>query len=67
MLDIAEATAYASLWRKESRGAHFRTDYPSRNDDDYLVHTIIYRDRDGLEIKTKPVKLGIFEVKERKY
>ncbi|MFX1490064.1 MAG: FAD-binding protein [Promethearchaeota archaeon] len=67
MLDIAEATAYASLWRKESRGAHFRTDYPSRNDKDYLVHTMIYRSKDGLEIKTKPVKLGIFEVKERKY
>ncbi|MFX1524476.1 MAG: FAD-binding protein, partial [Promethearchaeota archaeon] len=67
MLDIAEATAYASLWRKESRGAHFRIDYPSRNDDDYLVHTMIYRGKDGLEIKTKPVKLGLFEVKERKY
>ncbi|MBA7708839.1 Succinate dehydrogenase flavoprotein subunit [subsurface metagenome] len=67
MLDIAEATAYASLWRKESRGAHFRIDYPTRNDDKYLVHTMIYRVKDGLEIKTKPVKLGIFEVKERKY
>ncbi|MHA2398625.1 MAG: FAD-dependent oxidoreductase [Promethearchaeota archaeon] len=67
MLDIAEATAFASLWRKESRGAHFRTDYPSRNDNDYLVHSMIYRGRDGLEMKTKPVKLGIFEVKERKY
>jgi len=67
MLDIAEATSYASLWRKESRGGHFRTDYPSRNDDDYLVHTMIYRGNSGLEIKTKPVKLGIFEVKERKY
>ena len=67
MLDIAEATALASLWRKESRGAHFRTDFPSRNDKDYLVHSMIYRGRSGLEIKTKPVKLGIFEVKERKY
>jgi succinate dehydrogenase / fumarate reductase flavoprotein subunit len=67
MIDIAEVTALASLWRKESRGAHFRTDYPKRNDNDYLVHTMIYRGKDGLEIKTKPVKLGIFEVKERKY
>ena len=67
MLDIAESTAYASLWRKESRGAHFRIDYPTRNDDKYLVHTMIYRVKDGLEIKTKPVKLGIFEIKERKY
>lgn len=67
MLDIAEATALASLWRKESRGAHFRTDYPTRNDEEYLVHTMIYQGKFGLEIKTKPVKLGIFEVKERKY
>ncbi|MFX0006402.1 MAG: FAD-dependent oxidoreductase [Promethearchaeota archaeon] len=67
MIDIAEATAMASAWRKESRGAHYRTDYPSRNDNEYLVHTMIYRAEDKLEIRTKPVKLGIFEVKERKY
>ncbi|MHA2007230.1 MAG: FAD-binding protein [Promethearchaeota archaeon] len=67
MLDIAEATAYTSMWRKESRGAHYRTDYPSRNDNDYLVHTMVYRRNSGLEIRAKPVKLGIFEVKERKY
>jgi succinate dehydrogenase / fumarate reductase flavoprotein subunit len=67
MIDIAEATAYTSLWRKESRGAHFRTDYPSRNDNNYLVHSMVYRGVDKLEIKTKPVKLGVFEVKERKY
>jgi len=67
MLDIAEATAFASLWRKESRGAHFRTDFPSRNDNSYLVHSMVFRGREGLEMKTKPVKLGLFEVKERKY
>jgi succinate dehydrogenase / fumarate reductase flavoprotein subunit len=67
MIDIAEATAIASAWRKESRGAHYRIDYPNRNDEDYLVHTMIYRVKDQLEIKTKPVKLGIFKVKERKY
>jgi succinate dehydrogenase / fumarate reductase flavoprotein subunit len=67
MIDIAEATAYAALWRKESRGAHFRRDYPKRNDNDYLIHTMIYRENGSLIIKTKPVKLGIFEVKERKY
>ena len=67
MLDIAEATAITSLWRKESRGAHFRIDYPARNDEEFLVHSMVYRGDKGLEIKTKPVKLGIFEVKERKY
>jgi succinate dehydrogenase / fumarate reductase, flavoprotein subunit len=67
MIDIAEATVRGAIWRKESRGAHWRTDYPTRNDDDYLVHTMIYPSKNGMEIKTKPVKLGIFEIKERKY
>lgn len=68
MLDIAEVTAYAALWRKESRGAHYRRDYEDRDDDNYLVHSIVLRDKDGnLKLKTKPVIMGIFEVKEREY
>ncbi len=67
MLDIAEVTAYASLWREESRGAHYRTDYPNRDDRKYLVHSLVYRIEDGLRLTTKPVKLGHFEVKEREY
>jgi succinate dehydrogenase / fumarate reductase flavoprotein subunit len=67
MLDLAESTAFASLWRKESRGAHYRIDFPNRNDKEYLCHSLVFRGKDGLEINTKPVKLGLFEVKERKY
>jgi succinate dehydrogenase / fumarate reductase flavoprotein subunit len=68
MLDIAEVTAFAALWRKESRGAHYRLDYTERNDEDYLVHSLVSRGKDGkLIMKTKPVKLGIFPVKERAY
>ena len=67
MLDIAEVTAYAALWRKESRGAHYRLDYTTRDDENYLVHSLVYRTKDGLELKTKPVILGIFEVKKREY
>jgi len=67
LLDIAEATAYAALWRKESRGGHYRWDYDSRDDDNFLSHSMIYRVKDGLELKTKPVILGIFKVKERTY
>ncbi|MFX0151456.1 MAG: FAD-dependent oxidoreductase [Candidatus Hodarchaeota archaeon] len=68
MLDIAEVTAFAANWRKESRGAHYRTDYPKRNDEEYLVHSMVIRSEEGnLEMRTKPVKLGIFEVKERAY
>jgi len=67
MVDIAEVTAYAALWRKESRGAHFRTDHPKRNDKDFLVHSLVSRKNGELIIETKPVTLGIFEVKERAY
>ncbi len=67
MLDIAEVTAYAALWRKESRGAHYSLDYPSRNDKDFLVHSLVYRTEEGLELMTKPVKTGMFEIKERVY
>jgi succinate dehydrogenase / fumarate reductase flavoprotein subunit len=67
MLDIAEATASAALWRRESRGAHYRVDFNERDDQNFLVHSLVYKVKDKLEIRTKPVRLGIFEVKERKY
>ncbi|MFW9783123.1 MAG: FAD-binding protein [Candidatus Heimdallarchaeota archaeon] len=67
MLDIAEATASVALWRKESRGAHYRIDFKKRDDQNFLVHSLVYRVKNKLEIRTKPVRLGIFEVKERKY
>ncbi|MFX1412030.1 MAG: FAD-dependent oxidoreductase [Promethearchaeota archaeon] len=67
MLDIAEVTAFAALWRKESRGAHYRLDYNKRNDEDYLCHSLVNRTIDGLELKTKPVILGTFELREREY
>ncbi|MHA1213196.1 MAG: FAD-binding protein, partial [Candidatus Heimdallarchaeota archaeon] len=67
MIDIAEVTAFGALWRKESRGAHFRTDYPTRNDEDFMVHSLVMRTKDGLVMETKPVTLGLFEVKERAY
>ena len=67
MIDIAEVTAFGALWRQESRGAHYRLDFPKRNDEKYLLHSLVSRENGELVMKTKPVTLGLFEVKERAY
>jgi fumarate reductase flavoprotein subunit len=43
MLDAAEAVAFSALARKESRGSHQRTDFPARDDQHYLKHSLAYR------------------------
>ncbi len=68
LLDIAEVTAVSALNRKESRGAHSREDYPKRNDEEWLKHTLAYRTEDGgVELRYKPVVITKFEPKERVY
>ncbi len=68
LLDIAEATARSAVNRTESRGAHARGDYETRNDVEWLKHTMIRRDANGkYEIFYKPVVITQFEPKERKY
>ena len=54
MIDCAEATVVAAIERKESRGAQFRTDYPERNDDEWLKHIDITLDGDGPEVSYSP-------------
>ena len=68
LLDIAEATARSALNRTESRGAHARGDYETRNDKEWLKHTMIRRNENGkYEIFYKPVVITQFQPKERKY
>ena len=43
MLDVAEAISHSALNRKESRGSHQRTDFPERDDDQYLAHSMAFR------------------------
>jgi succinate dehydrogenase / fumarate reductase flavoprotein subunit len=67
LLDIAQAIATSALAREESRGAHVRDDFPDRDDVNWLKHTLVYRTSGGLQLRYKPVVLGRFEPKERKY
>jgi succinate dehydrogenase / fumarate reductase flavoprotein subunit len=67
MLDVALATAAGALRRTESRGSHARTDYGTRDDGDWLKHTLAYYQPDGPRLDDKPVALGMFEPKERTY
>jgi fumarate reductase flavoprotein subunit len=47
MLDVAESMTHSALQRTESRGAHQRTDFPARNDQRFLAHSLAYRQADG--------------------
>jgi succinate dehydrogenase / fumarate reductase, flavoprotein subunit len=67
LLDCSEATIEGALARKESRGGHYRDDYPKRDDANFLKHTLAYREMNEVELRYKSVTLGTFEPQERKY
>jgi succinate dehydrogenase / fumarate reductase flavoprotein subunit len=67
MLDLAEVIVMGALHREESRGAHSREDFPARNDQKFLVHTLVRRTDELPQIFEKPVTITRFQPKERKY
>ena len=67
MLEMAEIISTAALARKESRGGHYRTDFPKRDDQDFLKHTLVYPREGALELKYKPVVITRYQPKERTY
>ena len=68
MLDYAAFIVEGALAREESRGAHFRNDFPKRNDEKFLKHTYAYMDENGdISIDYGDVVLGKFEPQERTY
>ena len=67
MLKTAEVIVFSALKRKESRGAHFRSDYPERNDEEWLRHTLVYVTPEGLKTVYKPIFISRFTPEKRRY
>lgn len=67
LLDLSLVTAASAAHRTESRGAHSRKDFPERDDDNWLKHTMTSLDGDEILIGYKPVDVSIWEPKPRTY
>jgi fumarate reductase flavoprotein subunit len=68
MLDIAQTIIESALQRTESRGAHQRTDFPGRNDEEFLAHSLIHRKPDGsTRVDLLPVTITRWPPGERVY
>ncbi|MFG6446532.1 succinate dehydrogenase flavoprotein subunit [Microbacterium sp. P07] len=75
LLDLAEVVVYSALNRKESRGGHMRDDFPTRDDENYMQHTMAYLTgdphssfaSDHIDLDWKPVVITRYQPMERKY
>ncbi len=68
MLDVAESIVACALRREESRGAHQRTDFPARDDERFLAHSVVHRDADGTcRVEYLPVTITRWPPGERVY
>ncbi|MFY9488677.1 MAG: FAD-binding protein [Solirubrobacterales bacterium] len=67
MVDIAETIVLGAIERKESRGAQFRTDYPARNDEEWIKHINIKLKDEKPSIDYSPVTMTQWEPQERTY
>ncbi len=67
MLDVAEVIATCALNRKESRGGHSREDFPERDDQNWLKHTLVSKKDGKININYKPVVITKHQPKKRVY
>jgi succinate dehydrogenase / fumarate reductase flavoprotein subunit len=70
LIEVARSTLVSAEARKESRGAHDRSDFPARDDQNWMRHTLWYKDGDRLEyrpVKLQPLTVAPFEPKARVY
>jgi succinate dehydrogenase / fumarate reductase flavoprotein subunit len=67
MLDFVETIVVGGLARTESRGAHYRTDFPKRDDGSWMKHTLAWKTDSGIKLDYKPVVVTRFQPQERKF
>ena len=67
LLELAEVLIVSALARNESRGGHYREDYPTRDDANFMRHTMAYRDGNDIRLDYKPVVITRYQPMERKY
>jgi succinate dehydrogenase / fumarate reductase flavoprotein subunit len=67
MLEVAEVVAASATNRKESRGGHSREDYPKRDDQNWLKHTLVWKQDGKVKLGYKPVVITKYQPKERTY
>lgn len=67
MLDIAEVITLGALNREETRGSHYRLEFPKRDDTNWLKHTLVSKKGDRVRIDYREVKIEKYQLTERKY
>jgi len=67
MLDLTEAITLGALRREETRGSHFRLDFPQRNDQDWLKHTLVSLKDGQPDVSYRDVRITKYKPQERKY
>ncbi len=67
LLDVGESLLHAALARTESRGAHQRSDFPDRRDDEFLAHSLVYHEDDAPRVEFLPVTVTRWPPAERVY
>lgn len=67
LIVVGQLILHSALNRQESRGAHFREDFPQRDDSNFLKHTLSYYSPAGIDLQYKSVAITMFEPQERKY
>ncbi len=67
LIDLAQVVVAGALAREESRGGHYREDFPTRDDAGFMKHTMAYATADGVRLDYKPVVVTRYPPMERKY